>query len=348
LNRYTIVVTVLAFSVGIAIPSLSISSYATVQNLTSIDEDVLIQEGKYIRKNITFPCSGLQCSGWLYLPFGSQSGDKVPGIVTANPITSVKQIALPNYAERLVQSGFATLVFDYRGWGASEGEPRNHIAPYEQVQDVKDAITWLQNQPEIDPERIGGLGVSMGGAHMLYLATFDNRLDAVVAIATAINGVSMWQGMFGEEAFNQIINQDAEDRADRFENNMTQTYRNAWGMPNSSDCVFCVEEAYRYYTNAQKTYAPEFENTVTVQSIQNILEYNPDFAVNLAAPTAVLFIHATKDVVPLVMVEEIYNRTSDPKKLVVTDSLHTELYGAEPYITQAANEGIKWFNTYLR
>jgi hypothetical protein len=65
---------------------------------------------------------------------------------------------------------------------------------------------------------MGGLGVSMGGAHMLYLTTFDNRLDAVVAIATAINGVNMWQGMFGEEPFNQIINQDAEDRANRFEN----------------------------------------------------------------------------------------------------------------------------------
>lgn len=182
---------------------------------------------------------------------------------------------------------------------------------------------------------------------MLYLATFDNRLEAVVVIATAINGVNMWQGMFGEEAFNQIINQDAEDRANRFENNITQNYKNAWGMPGDSNCVFCVEEAYRFYTNAQNTYAPEFENRATVQSIQNILEYNPDYAVNLASPTAVLFIHAAKDVVPLAMVEEIYNRTSYPKKLVVADSLHTELYGTEPYITQAASEAIKWFDTYL-
>jgi hypothetical protein len=43
------------------------------------------------------------------------------------------------------------------------------------------------------------------------------------------------------------------------------------------------------------------------------LEYNPDFAVNLANPTTVLFIHATKDVIPLAIVEEIYNRTSHPK-----------------------------------
>jgi fermentation-respiration switch protein FrsA (DUF1100 family) len=332
--------------VGMGLPDSFINSYASTQNSANNVNSIIIEERKNI-KDITFLCSDVKCSGRLYLPPDLQPGEKVPGIVAANPITAIKQIASPNYAERLAQAGFAILVFDYRGWGSSEGEPRNHIAPYDQVQDVKDAITWLQNQPEIDPERIGGLGVSMGGAHMLYLATFDNRLDAVVAIATAINGVNMWQGMFGEEAFIQIINEDAEDRAYRFENNITQTYKNAWGMPGNSSCVFCVEEAYRYYTNAQKTYAPEFENRATVQSIQNILEYNPDFAVNLASPTAVLFIHATKDVVPLAMVEEIYNRTSNPKKLVVTDSLHTELYGTEPYITQAASEAIKWFDTHL-
>jgi hypothetical protein len=95
-------------------------------------------------------------------------------------------------------------------------------------------------------------------------------------------------------------------------------------------------------------YLPTYTTYTTIfLCSKSELEYNPDFAVNLANPTAVLFIHITKDVIPLAMVEEIYNRTSHPKKLVVTDSLHTELYGTEPYITQAANEAIKWFNTYL-
>jgi alpha/beta superfamily hydrolase len=243
---------VFSLFVGMGLPDSIINSYASAQNITSNGNNMTIEEGKYIIKDITFPCSNVKCSGWLYLPYDLQPGEKAPGIVTANPITAIKQIASPNYAERLAQAGFAVLVFDYRSWGSSEGEPRNHIAPYNQVQDVKDAITWLQNQPEIDPELMGGLGVSMGGAHMLYLATFDNRLDAVVAVATAINGVNMWQGMFGKEAFNQIIDQDSEDRANRFENNITQNYKNAWGMPGDSNCVFCVEEAYRYYTNAQK------------------------------------------------------------------------------------------------
>lgn len=190
--------------VGISLlDSFTNISASTQKNI--ISNESTIEGGTYDRKNISFPCSGVQCNGWLYTPSDLRPGQKIPGIVTANPITAVKQIASPNYAERLAQAGFAALVFDYRGWGSSDGEPRNHVAPYEHVQDVKDAITWLQHQPEIDPERMGGLGISLGGAHMLYLATFDNRLDAVVAIATGINGINMWRGMFGEDAFNQII-----------------------------------------------------------------------------------------------------------------------------------------------
>lgn len=117
--------------VELTLPELFINSYASSQNITSNHNGIIIEEGKYIRKDITFPCSDIQCSGWLYVPSNLHPAEKVPGIVTANPITSIKQIALPNYAERLAQAGFATLVFDYRGWGSSEGEPRNHIALYD-------------------------------------------------------------------------------------------------------------------------------------------------------------------------------------------------------------------------
>ena len=189
------------------------------------------------------------------------------------------------------------------------------LQPSHEVSKILDGITWLQNQPAVDRERIGGFGVSLGGSHMLYLATFDNRLDAVVAAVPGVNGISLFQGPGGQETFRQILQGDAEDRQRRFEEGMQSTYKNAWGRPGDPNCVFCVEEAFKFYTNAQKTIAPGFENRVTMQSLNNLLEYNPDYAVHLAAPTAVLFIHATKDVIPIEIVREIYERTSEPKKI---------------------------------
>jgi hypothetical protein len=80
--------------IGIDRSDLFIDSYASTQNITitSNGNGIIIEEGKYIRKDITFPCSDIQCSGWLYLPSDLQPGEKVPGIVTANPITSIKQL----------------------------------------------------------------------------------------------------------------------------------------------------------------------------------------------------------------------------------------------------------------
>ena len=80
--------------VGMGLPDSIINSYASAQNITSNGNSTMIEEGKHIIKDITFPCSDVKCSGWLYLPSDLQPGEKVPGIVTANPITAIKQIGL--------------------------------------------------------------------------------------------------------------------------------------------------------------------------------------------------------------------------------------------------------------
>ena len=71
----------------------------------------------------------------------------------ANALTAVKEITLPGYAKRFAEAGFAALAIDYRFLGGSGGEPRNQIIPYEMLQDVRNAITWLFMQPEVDPAR---------------------------------------------------------------------------------------------------------------------------------------------------------------------------------------------------
>ena len=138
-----------------------------------------------MRRDISFPSQASLCSGWLYLPDNHEK----PGaaIVMANAISAVKEITLPGYAERFAAAGFVVLAFDYRHYGSSGGEPRNHLDPREQQQDLRNAVTWLRAQPEVDPDRMGGWGVSIGGTHMLYLGAFDRRLKAVVSVATGLN-----------------------------------------------------------------------------------------------------------------------------------------------------------------
>ena len=75
-----------------------------------------------MRKTISFESRGSQCSGWLYVPDGLGT-NKAPAVVMAHGLSAVKEQALPGYARQFAAAGFATLVFDYRCFGASEGEP---------------------------------------------------------------------------------------------------------------------------------------------------------------------------------------------------------------------------------
>jgi pimeloyl-ACP methyl ester carboxylesterase len=77
------------------------------------------------------------------------------------------------------EAGFVALTFDYRGYGGSEGIKRRLI-PLEQIDDIRNAISYFETLPEIDPERIGLWGTSFGGANAPYTAAVDNRIRAVV------------------------------------------------------------------------------------------------------------------------------------------------------------------------
>ena len=74
----------------------------------------------------------------------------------------VKEIVMPHYADFFVQSGLSVLIFDYRNLGGSDGQPRQHVDPYEQIEDYKNAISFAQTLPEIDPKRVGIWGPIAG------------------------------------------------------------------------------------------------------------------------------------------------------------------------------------------
>ena len=138
------------------------------------------------------------------------------------------------------------MVFDYRHFGASGGEPRNHIVPFEQQQDLRNAITWLRTQPEVDPDRMGGWGISLGGVHMLQLGAYDRRLKAVVSVATGLNASENMMGRAGLQGFLRMIN---GDRDQRFKSGSAANYIPAVSMPGKVG-MMPIQEAYDFYLDA--------------------------------------------------------------------------------------------------
>lgn len=150
---------------------------------------------KYERRDVTFKSQGLDCAAWYYVPAGLKPGEKRPAIVMAHGFSAVKEMYLDNYASKFAAAGFVVLVFDYRYFGGSAGEPRSMLLWPEQIMDYRNAITWAALQPQVDPQRIGVWGTSYSGGHAMYLAAYDKRIKAVVAQVPVTNVWSTtWRG----------------------------------------------------------------------------------------------------------------------------------------------------------
>ncbi|HEU5194396.1 MAG TPA: alpha/beta hydrolase, partial [Methylomirabilota bacterium] len=105
-----------------------------------------------MKKAVNFYSEGFRLVGDIYYPDSLKPGTRRAGVVLCHGYTGVKDLYLPDNARVLNEVGYVVLVFDYKGWGDSEG-PRSRLAPYSRVADVQAALTFLGSQPEVDPAR---------------------------------------------------------------------------------------------------------------------------------------------------------------------------------------------------
>jgi uncharacterized protein len=142
-------------------------------------------------EKIHFQSEGMKVVGNLYKPT-SNSGEEEskipqPAVLVAGAMTGVKEQVAGQYAERIAKAGYITLALDHRHFGESEGIPRQYEDPAKKLEDFKNAISFPSSLNDVDGERIGACGISMGGGYMLQLAAFDRRIKAVAIVASGLN-----------------------------------------------------------------------------------------------------------------------------------------------------------------
>jgi uncharacterized protein len=110
-----------------------------------------------------------------------------------------------------------------------------------------------------------------------------------------------------------------------------------------------VQEAYEYYGRAQATEAPNWENRVTVASMEQIVGWNVLGRAHLVAPRPLLVVHGTTDVLlPPRYAQEVYDHAGEPKQLQwIETTNHVELYDQAPYVPQAVDYLVGWLDEHL-
>ena len=297
--------------------------------LTQEWDKVFPQNEKVSHRKITFVNRyGITLAADLYAPKDAQG--KLPAIAVCGPFGAVKEQSSGLYAQELAARGFLTIAFDPSFTGESGGQPRYVASPDINTEDFSAAVDFLSVQEQVDPERIGILGICGWGGMALNAAAIDTRIKATVASTmydmTRVNAKGYFDEMDaeGRYALRQKLN------AQRIEDYKAGSYQLGGGVvdPLPDDAPFFVKDYYDYYKTPRGYHKRSLNsnggwNTTSALSFINmpILCYSDEIR------SAVLVIHGEKAHSRYFSEDAFKKLTGDNKELmIIPGAVHTDLY----------------------
>jgi hypothetical protein len=293
------------------------------------------------RQDVEFDVEGnVTLRGWLFVPDGAGPH---PGISMAHGFAGVKEHGLERFARLFADAGFVVLVHDHRGFGASDGSPRFDVDPWVQIADWRRAISFLEDHPAVDPDRIGLWGTSYAGGHAIVLGATDRRLRAVVAQVPTISG------------YQQSLRRVPPDQVPALEAAFIDDERRRYrGEPPATQAVVSADPAVPAAYRAPDAVAfynqpvPEgvWENIMTLRSTRAARMYEPGQWISRVSPTPLLLIVGLHDSITVTdLALAAYERALQPKKLVTIDGDHFDPYLGR--FAQASSAACDWFTEHL-
>lgn len=288
---------------------------------------------------VEFFSEGVRLRGYVTMPDGQADG--LPAVLLCHGFGCVAAMDFPEHAARLADRGYAVLRFDYRHWGESDGEPRSMLLPLREVEDVRNAITFMQQHPRVDPERIGIWGASFGGGIAIHAAATDRRAKAVVATVPATNGRRWLESINTQADMQRVLREIEDDRKRRLTEATPEfapfsEFRPADPSPSAAAWLDRHSELLG-------------NRVIPWRSVEAVYEFAPDEVAGRISPRALLIIGAPLDTVaPWEQAERAYRAARDPKRLIALPPTveHFDVY-VEPTLTLVMQEAVEWFDTYL-
>lgn len=297
-------------------------------------------------QKVRFPSGGVLCAGDLYLPDEPSRGPR-PGLVIGHGFSFVKEV-LGEEARYFTDAGYVVLAIDYRTFGESEGEPRGQLFPLNEVEDYRNAISYLQTRREVDPERIGIWGTSFGGAVVIYTAAVDRRVKAVVAQVPVVNGRRWMQALRTSAQWLALLDRLEEDRRLRFETGQGARVPVSGRGDQGVFCAMPADEQIVSFLEQAKTEVKTWRPDITLESVERIIEFNPESVIHQIAPRPLcVVVTAGYDMIhPIEHILDAYQKAREPKKLHLLPFNQLDLY-SEPGRGVAMRCAIEWFSQSL-
>ena len=299
-------------------------------NLTQEWDKVFPKSDKVDHKKVTFHNRyGITLAADMYTPKGAEG--KLPAIAVSGPFGAVKEQSSGLYAQKMAELGFLTIAFDPSYTGESSGTPRYVASPDINTEDFCAAVDFLSVQENVDPERIGIIGICGWGGMAINAAAIDTRIKVTAAMTMYDMTRVTANGYFDAEDSEQArFEKKKAMNAQRIEDYKSGSYALAGGVvdPLPEDAPQFVKDYYAYYKTQRGYHSRSLNsnggwNVTSSLSFLNmpILQYSNEIR------SAVLLVHGEK-AHSRYFSETVYSKlTGDNKELLmIPGANHTDLY----------------------
>ena len=319
-------------------------------NLTTDWDKVFPKSDKVDHSKVTFHNRyGITLAADLYIPKGATG--RLPAIAVCGPFGAVKEQSSGLYAQTMAESGFLTLTFDPSFTGESGGQPRYVASPDINTEDFCAAVDFLSVQDNVDPERIGIIGICGWGGMAINAAAMDTRIKATVASTmydmTRVNA----NGYFDSENTAEARYEKKKAmNAQRTEDYRSGSYALAGGVvdPLPEDAPQFVKDYYAYY-KTPRGYQPRSLNSNGGWNITSSLSFMnmPLLQYSQEIRSAVLLVHGEKAHSCYFSRDAFQKLTGDNKELlIIPGASHVDLYDRMDVIPFEKLK--RFFEEYLR
>mgnify|MGYP000346353994 CR=1 FL=1 len=325
-------------------------------DLTEEWDKVFPKSDKVDHKKVTFINRyGITLAADMYTPKDAKG--KLPAIAVSGPFGAVKEQSSGLYAQTMAERGFLTIAFDPSFTGESGGMPRRVASPDINTEDFSAAVDFLSVQDNVDPEKIGIIGICGWGGMAINTAALDTRIKATVASTmydmTRVNANGYFDSEDSEE---QRYEKRKAMCAQRLEDLKNGEYQLGGGVvdPLPEDAPFFVADYYDYYKTDRGYHERSLNsnggwNVIGCESFMNqpILKYSNEIR------SAVMVMHGDK-AHSFYFGKDAYenmidgNKYTDNKELlVIPGAVHTDLYDGGNYNAIPFDKVQAFFEKYL-
>ncbi len=290
-----------------------------------------------------FYSDGIRLEGLLQIPEGASPDGGRAVIILCSGFQGLKELIPAKLWGPLTEVGFASFAFDYRGFGTSEGE-RGRVQPGEQVEDIQNAVTFLQQQPEVGRECIGLIGWGFGGGVVVQAAAEDTRIRAVACL----NGV----GDAGRAVRDSRTYADWLAIQDRIAGDRVRRVLTGQSQKVSPWEVVPLDPVTRVRVD-EDMYGrfDAFGVEVTLQSAEAYYAFRPELVVDQISPRPLLIVHGVRNALhPIDEARSLYACAREPKDLIeIPEGHHLDwIEPGHPLYLATIPHIVNWFRQHLR